>query len=1203
MQLLAPKIDQRTFADLLKQMRAMAPFYTPEWNALQEREPGVALLKIFLHLHEHVITRLNQVPGKNLVAFFDTLGFKLLPAQSSTVPVTFSLVEGAREDVLVPAGTQLAATAVKENRETQEVIFVTQNNLRVSAAVLAEVFSVNAGQDRVFQHTADFSAARPFKILEGENKQEHGLYLGHADLLNQKKPATIKVDFIIAAGASGGNELKFVWEYLDKDGHWVTLVNFSKEDDETILALDETNRFQKSGAMILKKEHTGEFKESEIFGKKSRWIRCRMTTPLSAGAPVELPVLNTIRLSVNPNAPFLPDLAFNNDVPLDVGEIKVKMLAKDFTLLFANDDANTRLPRTPKNGESPIDKHVVYLKISDPAHVLLENDVLEFDNLIDDPERRTIVAPIASVVLIPPDETIKKITLNTALKSDYHQKSEVRIVAAIRKNETSVWVESLEGIDLKTESVIFLASGSDAVALQDFEHIPADPQKKKKSRTKLTLAIKNDPPGLSRAFIEGEVVTILPPLKPFGEAPRLFDTFYIASDEAFSKKGAKVTLKIPHTEWKGCPSQPCSPPEHSPDPVLSWEYWNGNGWRGLRVADTTDRFFDDGEISFICPFDIVITKVNGEEKFWIRARIIDGDYGREVEIENVAGKAEAKKGIIHFPIIKELKITYEDVKREPQYTLSFNNLSYFDHTPESIDVDNVFSPFKLLPERNSGIFLGFNKPLLSGPLRLFFSLDEQPAEENTVKVQWFYWNGAGWAPLNVVDETEHLTKVGILEWLGSRDLQQSLQLGKALFWIKGSIVEGKHQEPVEIKRLLHNTTYAFQAALIENEIFGSSNAEPNQKFSLLKTPVITLQVWVREPEEPGAEELAALRDKKDEKVHEIKRDEITGEIKEILVRWSAVEDFDDSGPRSRHYTIDARSGAIQFGDGEQGMIPPAGVDNLRATYTFGGGKIGNVQPGAITGLKNAIPFVQAVANYLDADGGAETETLDHALERGPQQLKNRVRAVAAEDFESLATNISRKVARAKCLPNIDESGDLTPGWVTVLIVPDTKDDKPEPTRQLIKIVKEGLEKFGANTVAAPKHIHVRRPIYIEITVEVTVIPATIDAATTIESDLKDALKRYIHPLTGGPEKDGWEFGRTICFSEIFALAESTPEVDFIEDLVLLANGAKQKDDIKLDRYTLPFSGEHKINVKLPGGEEESEMLPKSECLETTATMA
>ena len=83
--------------------------------------------------------------------------------------------------------------------------------------------------------------------------------------------------------------------------------------------------------------------------------------------------------------------------------------------------------------------------------------------------------------------------------------------------------------------------------------------------------------------------------------------------EAFSKKGAKITLEIT-TEWTNDNGT------EDVYAVLSWEYWNGKSWSGIRVIDNTDRFHYSSEkgISFTCPDDIEKTEVNGEEKFWIR---------------------------------------------------------------------------------------------------------------------------------------------------------------------------------------------------------------------------------------------------------------------------------------------------------------------------------------------------------------------------------------------------------------------------------------------------------------------------------------------------------------------------------------------------------------------------------------------------------
>ena len=133
MQITAPKIDERTFEDIVNKAKSIAPFYTPEWNASAEKEAGSALLKLFAYMLEMVITRINKVPDKNFMDFLNMLGMKLLPARSARVPVTFQLAEGTTENVLVPAGTQVSAPATEK---LEEQIFETERNMLATYAKL-----------------------------------------------------------------------------------------------------------------------------------------------------------------------------------------------------------------------------------------------------------------------------------------------------------------------------------------------------------------------------------------------------------------------------------------------------------------------------------------------------------------------------------------------------------------------------------------------------------------------------------------------------------------------------------------------------------------------------------------------------------------------------------------------------------------------------------------------------------------------------------------------------------------------------------------------------------------------------------------------------------------------------------------------------------------------------------------------------------
>src|SRR5919108_2205514 len=117
MKLVAPKIDSRSFRDLLEESRALALLYTPEWITGQQGELGQALLNIYLQLQEQILRRLNRVPEKNFVAFLDMMGIKLLPAQSAQAAVTFTLANGTTEHVLVPSGTLLSGQAADGSGE------------------------------------------------------------------------------------------------------------------------------------------------------------------------------------------------------------------------------------------------------------------------------------------------------------------------------------------------------------------------------------------------------------------------------------------------------------------------------------------------------------------------------------------------------------------------------------------------------------------------------------------------------------------------------------------------------------------------------------------------------------------------------------------------------------------------------------------------------------------------------------------------------------------------------------------------------------------------------------------------------------------------------------------------------------------------------------------------------------------------------
>jgi hypothetical protein len=71
-----PNLDDRRFADLVAEGRAMIPRYAPEWTNYNPSDPGITLLELFAWLTEMILYRLNHVSEDNYRAFLDLIGVR-----------------------------------------------------------------------------------------------------------------------------------------------------------------------------------------------------------------------------------------------------------------------------------------------------------------------------------------------------------------------------------------------------------------------------------------------------------------------------------------------------------------------------------------------------------------------------------------------------------------------------------------------------------------------------------------------------------------------------------------------------------------------------------------------------------------------------------------------------------------------------------------------------------------------------------------------------------------------------------------------------------------------------------------------------------------------------------------------------------------------------------------------------------------------
>lgn len=639
--------------------------------------------------------------------------------------------------------------------------------------------------------------------------------------------------------------------------------------------------------------------------------------------------------------------------------------------------------------------------------------------------------------------------------------------------------------------------------------------------------------------------------------------------------------------------------DRSTAPSLSWEYWNGRGWLSLAVADATLNLLSNGKVTFGVPPSIERTEVAGQDNFWIRARLVGGDYGRET-FKIVNDVVVSEKSTLRPPKVTRLSIVYTTEPVPPAACLTFNNLDYLDQTAACQQGGAHFRPFDRLeqfPGRSLSLFLGFEKSFKTGPVRVLIDAAEREYDEGRPpEFDWQFRKDRRWKELDAEDGSIALTRQGILTLSASDDLTREARFGEALFWIRGSLRTDRGAGSSDYPRplllgLFPNTVWARQGETITDEIVGSSDGEPNQAHTLQHADVLERED-IRVREALSAEERELIeRELGSDSV--VVREDVGG----TWIRWTETAALFDAGPNDRCYLFDRASGVLQFGDGRHGRIPQAGVDNIRAfSYRTGGGAAGNVDAGKIQALVTAIAGIESVFNPTPAGGGSDKADTAAMLTIGPRRISHRDRAVSAEDFEELAFEASRQVAKARCLvtTNLAPSAASRPdpcdpaqrhearpalGWVSLIIVPNSPDPRPCPSLELRRAVRDHLRRRAPSVLAASDRIVVRPADFVEVGIEAELFVTSLDKASAADTKARTALEELLHPLRGGTDGRGWEFGRPIWKSDVLSALEAIREIDRVENLRFHFRGGTDHERVVIGPNELLASGQHTLAIK------------------------
>ncbi|MGH2632687.1 MAG: putative baseplate assembly protein [Tepidiformaceae bacterium] len=519
------------------------------------------------------------------------------------------------------------------------------------------------------------------------------------------------------------------------------------------------------------------------------------------------------------------------------------------------------------------------------------------------------------------------------------------------------------------------------------------------------------------------------------------------------------------------------------------------------------------------------------------------------------------------------------------YALSSSDGATFVNFLPKLDADDeYFEVFQHIPLPGDALYVGFPENLSSHLLALNIDcrVEGIGVDPNDPPLAWEAWCGEvrGWVRCAVeFDETGGLNQAGTVQLRMPEGMETRMLMRDTANWLRVRVLQPRLRQPVYSASPKLNTiratsvggsAWARHSTVILGEVVGRSTGVPGQAFTLNNTPLLprTVDEYVETQSADGT-----------------------------WTAWNEVPTFRDSDRGDLHYTIDGVSGTVTFAptirqpngvERSYGGVPQRGEAVRMRRYRMGGGLVGNTGPNTLIVLRSAIPYVASVTNRDPASGGLDAESLDSAKERAPMALRSQDRAVTVQDYEFLAKEASRRVARARCIQVRNEQGgsSVPPGTVELLIVPVVPADQArtlqtlQPDPELLEEVKGYLDERRM----LGTHLAVDGPAYVGVSVEATIVVNRNASSERVRAMTAERIREYLDPLIGGPDAAGWPFGRDLYLSEMQSVVQSIPGVEYAQDVTLYqvdiqtgqSRAAGQK--ITLAEDVLLLSYEHVVTV-------------------------
>ncbi|SCL34976.1 putative baseplate assembly protein [Micromonospora rhizosphaerae] len=319
-----------------------------------------------------------------------------------------------------------------------------------------------------------------------------------------------------------------------------------------------------------------------------------------------------------------------------------------------------------------------------------------------------------------------------------------------------------------------------------------------------------------------------------------------------------------------------------------------------------------------------------------------------------------------------------------------------------------------------------------------------------------------------------------------------------------------------------------QGRLFTGQFLGTSDGSPDQRFPLPHPGLILRPPGAALP--GGITVTTTLPD-------------------DTAQKWTLRDTLAFSGPAAPDFAVrvdDQDRATVVFGDGRFGAVPPPDA-RVSATYRVGGGTAGNVPPGAIGVILDAPRLARlgaTVTNPAGAAGGADRESIEHAVRHAPAVFRSMRRAVTAADYEAIALSF-KGVAKVRAVAT---------SWneVTLFVAP----EGGGRGEHVSDVLEANLRAFFEDKRMLSQIVEIA---------DVDYVPIRVTAEVAVESYhvTEDVLARVRQAGADLLAFDRVGFNETVFLSRFYERCQDVPGVQFL-NITEFRRGDTGTDPVETD---------------------------------------